>query len=56
LVAICTPCQKTIPTASMIGLAGRENDQVKHFPVCLSCANEGCRPPEFSGVYQPRYE
>jgi hypothetical protein len=35
LVAICIACEKTIPTASMISLADRENDQVKHFPVCL---------------------
>jgi hypothetical protein len=56
LVAISFACQKTTPTASMISLAGWENGKLKHFPVCLSCANEGWRPPGFNGVYQPHYE
>lgn len=56
LVAICFACQKTTPTALMISLAGRENGRLKYYSACLSCANEGWRPPGFSGVYQPRYE
>jgi hypothetical protein len=36
LVAISFACQKTTPTASMTSLAGWQNGQLKHFPVCLS--------------------
>jgi hypothetical protein len=36
LVAISFACQKTTPTAAMTSLAGWENGQLKHFPVCLS--------------------
>jgi hypothetical protein len=56
LVAACLACQKITPTALMISLAGAENGRPKYSAVCLSCANNGWRPPGFSGLYQPRYE
>jgi hypothetical protein len=56
LMAICLACQKITPTALMISLAGAENGRPKYFAVCFSCANNGWRPPGFSGLYQPRYE
>ncbi len=56
LTAVCFACQQTTPTASMVSLAGLENGQPKYYPVCLSCANGGWRPPGFSGLYQSRGE
>jgi hypothetical protein len=56
LIAICLACQKITPTALMISLAGAENGRPKYSAVCLSCANNGWRPPGFNGLYQPRYE
>lgn len=56
LVAACLACQKITPTALMISLAGAENGRPKYSAVCLSCANNGWRPPGFSRLYQPRYE
>ena len=52
LVAACTACQKTIPTAGMVSLTGYENGGHTYSSVCLACASKGWRPPGFAGVYQ----
>lgn len=54
LVATCAACNKPVSTESMVSLRGREDGVVKSFNVCVPCANEGWRPPGFTGVYAPR--
>jgi hypothetical protein len=51
LVAICAACNKTQSTELMVALAGFENGRSRHFPVCITCADNGWRPPGFNGVY-----
>ena len=51
LVAPCTACNKILSTELMVSLAGRENDRLKQFAVCIICADGGWRPPGFDGLY-----
>jgi hypothetical protein len=51
LVATCAACHKTLSTELMVSLAGRENGRPQQFAVCIACADNGWRPPEFNGIY-----
>ena len=53
-VATCVVCNKAISTRAIISLLGREEGKYRQFNVCLSCANDGWRPPGFEGLYTPR--
>ncbi len=53
LATTCSACQKTTPTALMVGLTGHEHGgPATYSAVCLACAGKGWRPPGFVGVYQ----
>ena len=52
LVAICTACQKSLPTALMVTLTGSNHSRRTYSAVCLACAGKGWRPAGFAGVYQ----
>jgi|GEM_PF-566806 len=51
LVATCVACNKTQSTELMVALAGQENGRLRYFPVCVMCAEDGWRPPNFNGIY-----
>lgn len=51
LVATCAACNKTQSTELMVSLAGREDGRSHYFAVCITCADNGWRPPGFDGVY-----
>lgn len=51
LVAPCASCNKVQSTEMMMSLAGRVDGRLRYFAVCIACADEGWRPPGFSGVY-----
>ncbi len=54
LTATCVGCNKSVSTESAVALPGLEDGRRKYFVVCLPCANQGWRPPGFSGVYTVR--
>lgn len=54
LVATCVACGKSVSTESAVALAGVEEGRRKQFVACVACANNGWRPPGFTGVYAPR--
>ncbi|HTY55868.1 MAG TPA: hypothetical protein VMB26_11730 [Candidatus Binataceae bacterium] len=54
LVATCVACQKPVSTEMMVALTGSENGKRQQFAVCVACADNGWRPPGFSGIYQHR--
>ncbi|HKV54566.1 MAG TPA: hypothetical protein VJN94_07960 [Candidatus Binataceae bacterium] len=54
LVAICAACGKSFSAEVMVSLTGRENRRPLQFPVCITCADGGWRPPGFSGIYNFR--
>lgn len=54
LSAICSSCGKAFSTESMVALMGWEDGRRRQYPVCIECADQGWRPPGFSGVYVPR--
>lgn len=51
LVAICSACGKSFSTEVMVALPGVEQGRPHQFPVCVTCAQGGWRPPGFSGIY-----
>jgi hypothetical protein len=51
LMAICTACQKGFSPEVMVALPGMENDRRKRFPVCITCVQNGWRPPGFDGIF-----
>jgi hypothetical protein len=54
LMAICSACQKGFSPEVMVALAGAENGRRKRFPVCITCAENGWRPPAFDGIFSFR--
>jgi hypothetical protein len=54
LVAVCAACQKSSSTEVMVSLSGRDAGRPRIYPVCLTCADNGWRPPGFTGVYRSR--
>ena len=54
LVAICAACAKPVSTESAVALMGIEAGHRKQFIVCVTCANNGWRPPGFAGLYTAR--
>ncbi|MGH7779454.1 MAG: hypothetical protein ACREQR_06480 [Candidatus Binataceae bacterium] len=54
LVATCAGCAKSVSTESAVALMGADNGRRKQFVVCVTCANNGWRPPGFAGVYSSR--
>jgi len=52
LVATCSACQRSVPTALMVNLTGSHNSRSTYSAVCLACAGKGWRPAGFAGVYQ----
>jgi hypothetical protein len=51
LVAICSACGKSFSTEMMVALTGEAEGRRRQFPVCVTCADQGWRPPGFSSVY-----
>lgn len=51
LVATCRACEKSFSTEVMVALPGVEEGRPRQFPVCVTCAQNGWRPPGFSGIY-----
>ena len=54
LTATCVACNKAVSTETAVSLTGIEDGRRKLFVVCLPCANQGWRPPGFTGVYTVR--
>ncbi len=54
LVATCEACNKPSSTELMVSLPGRDNGKPRWWRVCVACANNGWRPPGFTGVYAVR--
>lgn len=54
LAAICAACEKSFSTEVMVSLTGRDNGRLRQYPVCVACADNGWRPPGFTGVYRSR--
>jgi hypothetical protein len=51
LVATCSACGKSLSTEMMVALTGEAEGRRRQFPVCVTCADQGWRPPGFSSVY-----
>lgn len=54
LVAVCAACNKSFSTEVMVSLTGRDNGRAQLHSVCVACADQGWRPPGFTGVYRSR--
>ncbi len=54
LTAVCEACNKAVSTELMISLPARESGLPRWWKVCVGCANQGWRPPGFTGVYTVR--
>jgi len=54
LVATCAACQKSFSPEVMVSLPGLDGGRSKHYAVCVACADQGWRPPGFTGIYSFR--
>jgi uncharacterized protein with PIN domain len=54
LAATCVACQKSFSPEVMVTLPGLVNGRRKPFPVCVTCAQSGWRPPHFDGIFSYR--